>query len=1344
MDISEQTGIATASIVILTYNNIDLTRLCIESLFQYTKYDPFEVIIVDNNSQDGTRVFLMELEKQHKNIRLILNETNAGFARGNNQGAAIAEGEYLVFLNNDTVVTQGWLGRLIDHLNESHVGMVGPVTNSSGNESQIPVEYNTLAEMHEFAARYTAAHQNESFEIGMLPFQCVALRRSVFNEIGTLDEEFGLGMFEDDDYALRLKQKGYKILCAEDVFVHHWGSASFSKIGYSAYWQLFKDNLELFEKKWGVKWLPHTQRPEFIPQQYRMILNNSMQFSDQLISLEKRVKDQRLELDNIYQSNSWRFIQSLQRLRRFLIPENSRREDIFHKIIRPTGDTRKKDKKKTPVPVSSRQIKDHPGKIKADSRREARFEDTGTVLVVPKSNGLNIHSPKPLVSVIVPVHNHADLLRSATDSILFGRYPNLELIILDDGSTDDIEPVLRRLGNNPRVNILRQPNQKLPRALTHAHSYARGQFITWTSADNILKPDTIERLVSELIKHPEAVMVYADVGLIDADGQPLHDRSYRPQNLDPDNPDLLRLHQEAIPLSYEADNYINACFMYRREAVQALTGRFAEDLPGLEDYDFWLRMQKSGNFMHIRNREPLYLYRVHSRTMSHEILNDSSALSEHVQRAQRLMEYEAQRRAYAQKRWHLLLDSSLSPRERAEISTAVDTLPVKIETEATTPMPGIKHLRFTGEQVVVHELAYVRNLPHHWRLEWVSTHDGETHSLDVWKGIDIHPLALKARQYQPQSSHFPTAQGRLIVGLHTALKLLPLDMQGTRQFIESNPEIFFALLDIPGGEDYDLGDRIVAGLENAAYLGPKPFGEVYQLYAEWDAVWLPPLTDDKEPQSYRELIALAYAIARPLVAAVRVNFTPAPYQYFYYPPQESLSFLDQLDHTEIETSVLDRYLRNWSRAGCFHKLLNLANAATQEAFIPRPDFQVELPPEVMPKRWIPARANGIGKIKCALVSDSLDKGGLEKVIAQLATGLPDHGIETFILCTKMGGETADTLREMGIRVHVAQGDEILMREILLDESPQLVSSHLADITFLKTAYDLGIPIVETIQNAYIWFDQDAWAVERDRSQYFSNAVAVSQNACSYYQKWNNFYPREWISIIPNGVDFQTVQPLGKQNARAKLGLNDSDFIFLSLASYAPAKNQIGLLAAFERIASINPQAKLVCAGNVADPGYYQHISSYWEKMEYKDRVELREFSREIDLLLSAADVFVLNSIYEGWSLAATEALLAGIPIIHSDCGSGRELVGEYGERGILVPNPITAPINLDPDIVNKMVVQREQANTAYLIDAMQRMIKEQALWETRRKEIRTHAKDSFTSENMVSLYAQLFKRFAIQ
>jgi GT2 family glycosyltransferase/glycosyltransferase involved in cell wall biosynthesis len=250
--------IPRASIIIVTYNNLVLNKLCLESVLRNTEHLDYEIIVVDNDSTDGTPEFLHQLAARHRHVRIILNPANYGFARANNQGVSISTGDVIILLNNDTVVPPGWLSRLTKHLDDPQVGMVGPVTNFVGNEAKVEVNYRTWAEMERFAETRAWEHEGEIADIRMLAMFCVALRRETFEMVGPLDEQFGVGMFEDDDYTQRIRAAGLRIICAADVFVHHVGQAAFKKlIERGEYAKLFDENRRRFEAKWNTRWIPH-------------------------------------------------------------------------------------------------------------------------------------------------------------------------------------------------------------------------------------------------------------------------------------------------------------------------------------------------------------------------------------------------------------------------------------------------------------------------------------------------------------------------------------------------------------------------------------------------------------------------------------------------------------------------------------------------------------------------------------------------------------------------------------------------------------------------------------------------------------------------------------------------------------------------------------------------------------------------------------------------------------------------------------------------------------------------------------------------------------------------------
>jgi GT2 family glycosyltransferase/glycosyltransferase involved in cell wall biosynthesis len=1328
-----------ASLIILTYNNLDYTRMCLDSIYAKTGVAEYEIIVVDNASGDGTPDFLRTYAETKPNLRLILNSTNLGFSRGNNQGAAEAAGEYLVFLNNDVVVTEGWLSTLIAYLQDPQVGMVGPVTNSSGNECQIQVNYEDLEGLDEFAEQYVNEHQGRSFEIRMLPFQCVAMRKSVYEEIGPLDERFGTGMFEDDDYALRMARKGYRIICAEDVFIHHWGSASFSKLVYTDYWDLFKTNLEKFEDKWGISWVAHTQRPEFIPKQYRQLLDGSMAMAGQV----NRLMGAKAELEWIKSSNGWAFLQSIMRFRRWLIPEDSRREEVFQAFINSVRGMKLPARRGGPTASREPQAEKRRSRIAstAQIKQQPRVQTTLT----PKSTALTVGDdgdwlkerfPWPLVSVILPVYNHADMVERAAHSVLYGSYENLELIIIDDGSDDDIEPALGRLTSNPRVRVYRQPNQKLPRALTHGHQHAQGELITWISADNLMAENAIQALVEALLANPEAVMVYADVSLIDEQGEPLVDRSYRLQNLDDSHPAIVRLHRNTRPLGYELDNYINACFLYKRDAAQALEGRYADDLRGMEDYDFWLRLQKCGEIVHLRNEAPLYHYRVHRRTMSHDLLSKERDL--HLERGRKLIEFEARRRVFSEQRWSLMLDERLLPEKKRQISELASRLPVDLHKRSIRPQAGSKSLIFIPNSETYTDPVYVRVYPHSWELIWQSPDSEERKALDIWSGVDISPLALKARDYRPKPDLFPLSQGRPVMGCHIGFREFSLDSEQIRQYIQNNPWAYFVFIDIPGLDSAELGQQLVSGLENALYAGSLPFGKCYQTYAGFDWLWIPPVAGPISTTRYRSYLALAYSIARPLIAPKGVEFASAPYQFYYRDQDGSLAFVKEFERSIIEPDLLDRYLKSWSPVGQMKQLLDLANAVTLERAVSRPDFGVSPVSKTPAKEWKPRVHTINARLKCALVTNTLDKGGLEEVIANLARCLPEHGIDPFVLCVQSGGMTADKLTSQGVRVYNANDQKSVIRDILRKERPGLANTHWADLSFLQVASEFGLPVVETVHNTYVWLDWHGWQMEKKRSRYFYRAVAVSELVRQYTLKWNTALRPEWISVLPNSIDTSRLELDDYGKARHELGIQEGEYLFLSLASFHGGKNQLGLLNAFDRVARNYPQARLFLIGHIGDSEYFSQIVSYLSSLKSKNRIELFEFRTDVGLLLSGADAFVINSFFEGWSLAATEALMAGVPLIHTECGSARELIGENGERGILIPNPAGDPLDLTWEDIRQTIPLKQQRSTPALVEAMSQMIVDRKIWNARRSDIRSYVLNTFGMEAFLQRYSELF------
>lgn len=250
---SSQSNKIIVSIITPTYNNVEYSKQFYESILE-SNLKNYEFIIVDNASADSTNEFLNKIANENKNVRLILNKNNAGFPIAINQGITKAKGKYILIANNDIVVTEGWLDRMIEVLeSDPQIGIVGPISNEvSGLQKDNNAKYNSIEEMHKYAAEVQQKNKGEILHFPRVAFLCTLIKRDVIDKIGGLDERFSPGNFEDDDFCLRAQLAGYKTVIAKDVFIHHYGSKSFKANGLEEYQKRLETNRQIFIDKWGA------------------------------------------------------------------------------------------------------------------------------------------------------------------------------------------------------------------------------------------------------------------------------------------------------------------------------------------------------------------------------------------------------------------------------------------------------------------------------------------------------------------------------------------------------------------------------------------------------------------------------------------------------------------------------------------------------------------------------------------------------------------------------------------------------------------------------------------------------------------------------------------------------------------------------------------------------------------------------------------------------------------------------------------------------------------------------------------------------------------------------------
>ncbi|MEM2618737.1 MAG: glycosyltransferase family 2 protein [candidate division WOR-3 bacterium] len=208
------------SIIVLNFNGKDLLERCLDSIKENTSYPNYEVIVVDNGSTDGSQAMV---EKRYRWVKLIKNKENLGFAKGNNIGIRAAEGDYILLLNNDTIIIQkDWLNNMVATAEEDpRIGIVGcRLITPDGTIQHVGGWFNIRGTGH------YVKDIDRTREVDYVTGTALLIKREVINKIGLLDENFSPAYYEDTDWCARCKKAGYKVVCTHKSTIIHVGSAT--------------------------------------------------------------------------------------------------------------------------------------------------------------------------------------------------------------------------------------------------------------------------------------------------------------------------------------------------------------------------------------------------------------------------------------------------------------------------------------------------------------------------------------------------------------------------------------------------------------------------------------------------------------------------------------------------------------------------------------------------------------------------------------------------------------------------------------------------------------------------------------------------------------------------------------------------------------------------------------------------------------------------------------------------------------------------------------------------------------------------------------------------------------
>jgi glycosyltransferase involved in cell wall biosynthesis len=380
------------------------------------------------------------------------------------------------------------------------------------------------------------------------------------------------------------------------------------------------------------------------------------------------------------------------------------------------------------------------------------------------------------------------------------------------------------------------------------------------------------------------------------------------------------------------------------------------------------------------------------------------------------------------------------------------------------------------------------------------------------------------------------------------------------------------------------------------------------------------------------------------------------------------------------------------------------------------------------------------RLRCLIVTSALDAGGMDEVVVFLARRLPRHGISTAVLHASAegtldgfpSGRLGKLLLEHEVETVELAGTD--GNQWLQEWRPDVISAHGAPPWVLDTANRLSIPYIDTLHGMHSHFGVD-WAMEVERSQRLAGIIAVSDLVRRQYLDGNPGFPSERIVTIPNGVDDERRSIGDREQVREFLGLRD-EYLFVSLARHCLQKNTYGLVAAFEDLAALHPEAHLLIAGRPDDFAYFSQLLRLRSRLACRHRIHLRDHTPNPAQLLSASDGFVLDSFFEGWSLASMEALYAGVPVVLSEVGGALEQAGQENGRGYVIPNPLGDPLRVNWKTMREARFGH-QVNKDALVAAMSSLIANRASWLDRRQQLVNESAERFHPDKCLQSHARV-------
>lgn len=604
------------SIIIPSCNAGEYMERSVDSVIKQT-YEHLEIILVDDSSLDSSGAICDVLQIRDQRIRVI-QEKGGGVARAKNAGIESSHGEYLMFVEGGDWLDEDAVEILFELCMDYDADIAECQYREIISETRAKRQCNTgtvtLFDHKSVLENMLDEDRFQSMAWGKL------YKRETIGEI-----RFPINKLNEDEFTV------YKYVCNARNFVH------IDLIKYNKNCMLSPGNAEKQDFKNIHAYEAIAERKEFLKNQgiqlpeeerdseagaaaswLQTLPDNVCERTYDEILLENQALQ--LQINALLNSRTWRYAEKVKNILgiKKIVPilKRAKRKLLNQEMPQALPET-------YPVhnPANTAEtVSEKPG-TEFDynhllSKAEYKFfqyKDTRDRQYPLDIAKIECPFKRGLVSVVLPVYNGEDYIEASIKSVLNQTYKSFELIIIDDGSTDNTANIVDHYAaQDSRIQVVHQQNIRLPRTLSKGFRMAQGEFYTWTSADNIMHEEFLERFVKELQDNPSLGMTWGNMRLIDEYGNPIVDNQWYPNA---EYPEEVLFPSSVLELNVVANNYIGAAFMYR-----AICAHIVLDYSSYkfctEDYDYWMKINEICSLRHTSFTEPLYSYRFHPNSLT--------------------------------------------------------------------------------------------------------------------------------------------------------------------------------------------------------------------------------------------------------------------------------------------------------------------------------------------------------------------------------------------------------------------------------------------------------------------------------------------------------------------------------------------------------------------------------------------------------------------------------------------------------------------------------------------------------------------------------------------------------